>query len=157
LGQSFIKEPIVDFPVQPSSLVSVFSKRKRSRIMARIGGKNTGPEMAVRRFLHREGFRYRLHAADLPGKPDIVLPKYRAVVFVHGCFWHGHRRCRKGRTLPATRKAFWRRKIEGNRARDRRDKRRLRRRGWRVLVGWSCRIRDLRTLRRLGAAIRSGC
>jgi DNA mismatch endonuclease (patch repair protein) len=135
--------------------VDVYSKRKRSRIMALIGGKNTGPELAVRRFLHSKGFRYRLHAADLPGKPDIVFPKYGAVVFVHGCFWHGHRGCRKGRTLPATRKAFWRRKIEGNRARDRRDRRRLRRMDWRVFVVWACRIRNRRALERLSAAIRS--
>ena len=134
--------------------MDVFSKRKCSRIMARIGGKNTGPEVAVRRFLHSKGFRYRLHGAELPGKPDIVLPKYRAVVFVHGCFWHGHRGCRKGRTLPATRKAFWRRKIEGNRKRDRRDRRRLRRTGWRVFVVWACQIKNAHTLKRLAGDLR---
>jgi len=134
--------------------VDVFSKRKRSLIMAGIGCKNTGPELAVRCFLHRKGLRFRLHRADLPGTPDIVLPKYRAVVFVHGCFWHGHSGCRKGRTLPVTRKAFWRCKIAGNRARDGRDKRRLRRMGWRVFVVWACHIRNRRALERLVAAIR---
>ncbi|MAG98614.1 MAG: very short patch repair endonuclease, partial [Rhodospirillaceae bacterium] len=87
------------------------SSEKRSEIMRRVRQRNTGPEMVVRKLLHAIGYRFRLHRKGLPGSPDIVLPKYRAVIFVHGCFWHGHG-CRKGR-LPSTRRDFWRAKIDG--------------------------------------------
>jgi DNA mismatch endonuclease (patch repair protein) len=122
-------------------LADVFIPEQRSRVMAAITGKDTRPERIVRRRLHALGYRFRLHRKDLPGRPDVVLPRHGAVVFVHGCFWHGHPRCRRAR-LPATRTDFWRDKIEKNRARDRRDRAALRRLGWRVLTLWECSLRD---------------
>lgn len=107
--------------------------------MARIGQKNTKPELLVRGALHRLGFRFRLHKRDLPGRPDIVLPKYRTVIFVHGCFWHRHPGCRRT-TTPATRKAFWLNKFEANIARDRKATETLERAGWNVLVLWECEV-----------------
>jgi DNA mismatch endonuclease (patch repair protein) len=127
-------------------MADVFSKEKRSQVMSRIGGKNTRPEKVVRSFLHRQGFRFRLHQKDLPGKPDIVLPKYRTIVLIHGCFWHHHPRCRRA-TLPSSQQAFWLRKIEANRDRDRRQIRTLRRLGWRVLTIWECQTRRPETLK----------
>ena len=108
--------------------------------MRRVKGKDTAPELVVRRLVWRLGARYRLHRADLPGKPDLVLPGRRLVIFVHGCFWHGHGcgRCR----IPATRRRYWLAKIERNRRRDRRCARQLRRLGWRVLTVWECRLKD---------------
>lgn len=107
--------------------------------MSGIRGRNTKPEILVRRLLHREGFRFRLHARDLPGRPDIVLPRYRAVIFVHGCFWHGHD-CPLYR-LPGTRPDFWQDKIDRNRASDRRARDALLAAGWRVAVVWECALR----------------
>lgn len=104
-------------------------------------GRNTRPEMVVRRLAHAMGYRYRLHRRDLPGCPDLVFPSRRKIILVHGCFWHRHR-CRKGRSTPRTRKRFWREKFEANRKRDRRFRRQLRRRGWKVLVIWECQTRD---------------
>jgi DNA mismatch endonuclease (patch repair protein) len=112
----------------------------RSENMRRVRGKNTRPEMLVRSIAHRLGFRFRLHRSDLPGKPDLVFPKYRAVVFVNGCFWHGHD-CRRGRR-PSSNQAFWDAKLEENAARDRRAEESLRALGWRVLVLWECELRD---------------
>lgn len=109
--------------------------------MASVGTRDTGPEMVLRRTLHRLGFRYRTNHPDLPGRPDIVFPRLKKVIFVHGCFWHGHR-CRKGR-LPKTRRPYWGTKIEGNRLRDRRALRQLRTQGWSALVVWQCGLRDL--------------
>jgi DNA mismatch endonuclease (patch repair protein) len=114
---------------------------QRSALMAKIRGKDTRPEMAVRSLLHGAGFRFRLHAKDLPGRPDLVLPKHRAVVFVHGCFWHRHARCRDGRSMPASNRSYWVPKFERNLARDRRVKQALRRRGWRVITVWECQIK----------------
>lgn len=111
----------------------------RSRMMAGIQGKNTKPEIILRKGLHRRGFRYGLHSADVPGKPDMVFRSRRAVIFVHGCFWHGHD-CRFFR-LPGTRTEFWRKKIESNRARDAVVAEQLRAGGWRSLVIWECAIR----------------
>ncbi|MEO9527236.1 very short patch repair endonuclease [Roseibium sp.] len=111
----------------------------RSRMMSGIRGKNTKPELVVRKMLHAAGFRYRLHVTALPGKPDIVLPKYRAVVLVHGCFWHGHD-CHLFR-LPSTRTGFWREKIAGNVARDREAVRKLLESGWRVATVWECALK----------------
>ncbi len=107
--------------------------------MAGIRGKNTGLEVYLRRGLHAKGFRYRLHAADLPGKPDLAFPKYGATVFINGCFWHGHD-CELFR-LPKTRSEFWRRKIDSNVARDAIVKRELAMFGWRQMVIWECSIR----------------
>lgn len=120
--------------------MDVHTREQRSRNMAAIRSANTKPEMRVRSALHRLGFRFRLHRKDLPGRPDIVLPKHRTVIFVHGCFWHCHR-CRYGSVVPATRAAFWAAKRGGNVERDRRNATALRKLGWRVLVLWECEIR----------------
>jgi DNA mismatch endonuclease (patch repair protein) len=122
--------------------------------MSGIRGKNTTPELIVRRFLHAAGLRYGLHRRDLPGCPDIVLTRLRTVVFVHGCFWHQHPRCRYA-TRPATNRTFWSRKLLGNVERDARQRRALRRAGWRVFVVWECQVKDERNLTRLVRAIRS--
>ena len=116
----------------------VVDKATRSRMMAAIKGKNTRPEILVRKALHATGFRFRLHDRKLPGRPDIVLKKYRAVVFVQGCFWHGHE-CKDFR-WPKTRKAWWRKKIEGNSARDTKNVLALRSGNWRVLTIWECAL-----------------
>ena len=111
---------------------------ERSERMSRIRGKNTGPERKVRSLLHCAGYRFRLNVSSLPGKPDIVLPKYRAVVLVHGCFWHRHG-C-KATTTPSTNVDFWRKKFEENTARDRRHTEALLTAGWRVAVVWQCAL-----------------
>ncbi|WP_006914856.1 very short patch repair endonuclease [Salinisphaera shabanensis] len=126
---------------------------KRSSMMSRIKGRDTKPELQVRRYLHACGFRFRLHRKDLPGRPDIVLPKYRLVIFVHGCFWHRHPGCHYA-TVPATRTDFWQRKFEGNVHRDQRSIERLLQNGWRVFVIWECGLRhQLEELRELPALI----
>jgi len=112
----------------------------RSKMMAGIRGANTKPELLVRRYLHRAGMRFRLFAKDLPGRPDVVLPKWNAVVLVHGCFWHGHNGCRYFR-LPKTRAEWWAAKIEGNASRDASAEAQLREAGWRVAVMWECALR----------------
>ena len=109
------------------------SRERRSWNMSRIRGKDTQPELTVRSTLHRAGYRFRLHRKDLPGRPDIVLPKYRTVILVHGCFWHRHKGCRFAYT-PKSRTAFWNEKFSGNVERDRRSVRELRRHGWRVIT-----------------------
>lgn len=118
----------------------------RSRNMATIRGKNTGPELAVRRILHAMGLRFRVHRKDLPGRPDIVLPRQSTVVFVHGCFWHRHEGCRYTST-PKTRLEFRQGKFDENLARDRRNRIALEEMGWRVLVVWECELRDAEALR----------
>lgn len=123
------------------------TEEQRQRIMAAVKSRDTGPEIAVRRLLFAAGYRYRLHVAALPGRPDIVLPKHRVVIFVHGCFWHGHR-CRKGR-LPKTRLDFWQAKIDRNRERDRAALIALRRAGWRVLVVWQCELQQPRRVEKM--------
>lgn len=121
-------------------MTDVMSAEKRSALMSRIKGKDTTPELLVRRLLWRSGFRFRLHARQLPGRPDIILPRWHAAVFVHGCFWHFHEDCRYSQ-LPATRADFWKAKLEGNRARDLRKASALLTAGWRVAVLWECAIR----------------
>jgi DNA mismatch endonuclease, patch repair protein len=111
----------------------------RSRMMANIRGKNTRPELILRRALHAAGFRYRLHDRTLPGTPDIILPRYRALIFVHGCFWHGHD-CPMFR-WPATRPDFWREKIERNQIVDARNEQQLEQAGWRQAVVWECALK----------------
>jgi DNA mismatch endonuclease, patch repair protein len=124
------------------------SKERRSWNMSRIRGKNTTPEMAVRRALFKMGYRFRLHDKKLPGRPDIVLPKYKTVIFVHGCFWHRHRGC-KNCTTPTNRRRWWVRKLEGNAVRDKLHKATLRRLGWRVLVIWECDTQETKGLVKL--------
>lgn len=118
-------------------MVDTLTRRKRSWNMSRIRGEDTQPEKAVRSALHRMGFRFALHRRDLPGKPDIVLPRHRVIVFVHGCFWHRHKQC-KYAYKPKSRKAFWQNKFTENMRRDRRTERALRRSGWKVVIVWEC-------------------
>jgi DNA mismatch endonuclease, patch repair protein len=113
----------------------------RSRMMAAIRGRDTKPEMVVRKRLHAAGFRYRLHDKRLPGKPDIVLPRWRAVVLIHGCFWHRHPGCRFA-TSPASNPEFWQRKFDANVGRDQRVESQLGSLGWRVAVVWECQIKS---------------
>ena len=120
-------------------MADTLSIEERSRLMSRIRGKDTKPEMLVRRGLHHRGFRFRLHDQNLPGRPDLILPRHHAAIFVHGCFWHGHD-CPLFR-WPRTLEEFWREKIEGNRERDRRARERLQSAGWRVLTIWECAFR----------------
>jgi len=121
--------------------MDVFSREKRSQIMSRIGGKNTKPELLVRSILHKMGYRFRLHRNDLPGKPDITLPKYKKVIFVHGCFWHGHADCSRSKR-PTTNIKFWRDKLDKNIERDKTLENDLKALGWKVLVVWSCEVKD---------------
>ena len=125
--------------------------------MSRVRGRDTRPELAVRRLLHAAGLRYRLHAKGLPGKPDLVFAGLNAVVFVHGCFWHMHR-CQLGKPVPATNKEFWAEKRRGNALRDRRNRALLRAAGWRVFEIWECETRDsvrlAKRVSRLIAALR---
>jgi DNA mismatch endonuclease, patch repair protein len=121
-------------------MTDIVDSQTRSRMMSGIRGKNTKPELALRRSLHALGFRYRLHAKGIPGKPDIVMPKYRAVIFVHGCFWHRHAGCRYA-TLPATRPEFWGAKFDANVMRDVAVQSALREAGWRVGTVWECALR----------------
>ncbi|MBM6400282.1 very short patch repair endonuclease [Phycicoccus sonneratiae] len=121
-------------------MADVVDSATRSRMMASIRSTDTRPELAVRSALHRRGYRFRVHVSSLPGRPDIVLPKWRAVVFVHGCFWHGHDGCRFFR-LPQTRAVFWERKIAANRERDVRQVASLKLAGWRVVTIWECAVR----------------
>ena len=122
--------------------MDTLTRLERSRVMSLVKGKNTRPELIVRRLVHRAGFRYRLHVRGLPGQPDLVFPSRRKVIFVSGCFWHRHN-CPDGRRLPKSRGRFWRRKLTGNKERDDRNTRALRRGGWRVMVVWECRLRKL--------------
>ncbi len=120
-------------------MTDVVSQAKRSEMMSGIRATDTKPEMMLRKALHARGFRYRLYDKRLPGKPDIVLPKYNAVIFVHGCFWHGHD-CHLFK-MPQTRTEFWREKIEGNRTRDARNRKLLLDAGWRVADVWECAVK----------------
>ena len=120
-------------------MADVVDAATRSRMMSGIQGKNTKPEVSIRKALHARGFRYRIHVNNLPGKPDLVLPKYNTVVFVHGCFWHGHT-CRYFK-VPQTRPDFWLEKIGKNQARDRLQESVLLDQGWRVLIVWECAVR----------------
>lgn len=121
------------------TMADVFSTQERSRIMARIRGVDTNPEKTVRAFLRKRGFRLRLHPASLPGKPDVLVPECRTAIFVNGCFWHGHTSCKRA-ALPKTRATFWRVKIAGNMARDKRNKTALKKLGWHVVTVWQCQL-----------------
>lgn len=117
----------------------IFSKSKRSDIMSKISGKETKPEILVRKYLFAHGLRYRKNVKKLPGKPDIVLSKYKAVVFVNGCFWHGHEKCKKS-ALPTTNTEFWKEKISSNIIRDKKTHAELSDMGYKVLVIWQCEL-----------------
>ncbi len=138
----------------------VVSKKVRSRMMAGIGSKHTKPEVALRKLLHRAGFRFRLHRSDLPGRPDLVMAKHATAIFVHGCFWHRHTGCRFC-YVPASNQEFWRAKFSANMDRDSASEQALMRNGWRVVVVWECATREERTnpgrlLDRFSRWLRSG-
>jgi DNA mismatch endonuclease, patch repair protein len=136
--------------------MDTFSAAARSEIMRRVRAKDTKPEMAVRRMVHAMGFRYALHRRDLPGCPDLVFPARRKVIFVHGCFWHGHS-CRAGRNRPGSNTGYWIPKLERNAARDAAHRRELRRLGWKSLAVWECQLKDAARLsRRLQRFLASG-
>lgn len=118
-------------------MADIFTKQERSRIMSKITGKETKPEILVRKYLFAQGFRFRKNAKELPGKPDIVLPKYKAIIFVHGCFWHGHKGCNKS-ALPSTNTKFWKEKISKTVERDKMKENELEKIGWNVLTVWQC-------------------
>jgi DNA mismatch endonuclease (patch repair protein) len=128
-------------------VVDKFTKAKRSQIMSKIRGVDTNPERLVRSILHKMGYRFRLYNRQLPGNPDIVLSRHHKVVFIHGCFWHGHKGCRRAKR-PSTNVRFWNKKIDSNMKRDQSVKQKLRRRGWRVLIVWQCHTRDKQALER---------
>lgn len=130
-------------------MMDTLTGSERSERMRRVRQKNTAPELAVRRLLHGMGFRYRIHRKDLPGSPDIVFPSRRKIIFVHGCFWHGHHDegCNLA-TVPKTRRRFWTKKISDNRQRDQRNQRELNNLGWDILVIWQCEIRDADRLKK---------
>jgi DNA mismatch endonuclease, patch repair protein len=117
--------------------MNIVDKKKRSWMMSRVKQKNTKPEVKVRSILHRLGYRFRINRKDLPGSPDIVLPKYETVIFVHGCFWHRHKKCSRA-TTPSTNKKYWNKKFEDNIARDKKKIRELKKLGWKVLIIWEC-------------------
>jgi DNA mismatch endonuclease (patch repair protein) len=123
-----------------SIMADVHTTAQRSYNMSRIKGTNTKPEMLVRKFLHANGFRYKLHDKKLPGKPDIVLPKYKTVIFVHGCFWHGHNNC-KYFVVPKTRTQWWTDKINSNKANDVKAIKALKKNGWKVIEIWECALK----------------
>jgi len=127
-------------------MADVFSKDKRSWIMSRVRGKDTSPEMIVRSLVHRLGYRFRLHRKDLPGKPDLTFPSRRKVIFVHGCFWHGHD-CLRGDRKPKSNVEYWRNKIRRNNQRDEVNQQRLKELGWDFLVIWECQIKDQEKLK----------
>ena len=116
-----------------------FSEAQRYYVMSRIPSKDTKPEKLVRSLLHKQGLRFRIHSKKLPGKPDIVLPKYKTCIFVHGCFWHRHMGCSRT-TIPKTRKSFWEAKFESNVQRDRENQRKLKELGWQVEIIWECEL-----------------
>lgn len=126
--------------------MDVFSREKRSQIMSRVSGKSTKPEIAVRSLLHNLGFRFRLHRKDLLGKPDITLLKYKKVIFVHGCFWHGHADCSRSKR-PSTNEEFWREKLDKNIERDKATVNALKELGWDVLTVWTCEVNDTNKLK----------
>ncbi|TSA26059.1 DNA mismatch endonuclease Vsr [bacterium] len=120
-------------------MTDIFTSNKRSDIMKKIGPKNSKQELFIRKLIFSLGYRYRLHSNDLPGKPDLVFPKYKKVIFINGCFWH-HHICNRGK-LPETNKEFWKKKILGNVTRDKANYNKLKELGWKILVIWQCEIK----------------
>jgi DNA mismatch endonuclease (patch repair protein) len=123
-------------------LSDIFSKFQRSEIMSKVRATETKPEIKVRKFLFLKGFRYKKNSKSLPGKPDIVLPKYKTVIFVNGCFWHGHKNC-EAATLPKSKVDYWSKKIDSNIERDKRNKRELKKLGWKVIIVWECELKKM--------------
>ena len=121
-------------------MADVHTSEQRSYNMSRIRSSNTKPEMLVRKFLHAQGFRYSLHKKTLPGKPDIVLPKYKTIIFIHGCFWHGHANC-KYFVVPKTRTKWWLNKIAANKANDEKAVKAVKKDGWKVITVWECKLK----------------
>jgi len=128
--------------VEPTKAMDTLTPEQRRRAMASVKSENTAPELLVRRILHANGFRFRLHRKDLPGKPDIVLPKYRTVIFVHGCFWHQHTGCPHA-SRPSSNQDYWQPKLDRNIERDAKRQAALRALGWRVIVVWECNTKNL--------------
>lgn len=136
------------------TMTDVHSKETRSYNMSKIKGKDTKPEILVRKFLFSQGLRYKLHDKTLPGKPDIVFPKYKAVVFVHGCFWHGHKDC-KYFTLPKTRTKWWLEKINRNISRDKTSLADIKKQGWLPIVVWECQLKPDKREKTLNTIIKT--
>ena len=144
------KEVILEKLRRPEGwfLADTLTPKERSERMSRVRGKGSKPEMKLRRLVHGMGFRYRLHSQVLPGKPDLVFPGRKAVIFMHGCFWHRHPGCKLAR-MPKSRIDFWRKKLDANRQRDLQNQTRLRNMGWRVLVVWECQLGDTSVMSRI--------
>ncbi|OPZ97504.1 MAG: Very short patch repair protein [Bacteroidetes bacterium ADurb.Bin408] len=134
-------------------MADVHDTQTRSYNMSRIKGKDTKPELLVRKFLHAHGFRYKLHDTNLPGKPDLVLPKYKTVIFIHGCFWHGHTNCRYF-VVPKTRTDWWLNKINTNRANDAKAVKALKKDGWKIITVWECRLKPAKAASTLAALLK---
>lgn len=122
----------------------IYSKLKRSEIMSKISGTETKPEILIRKYLFSKGFRFRKNDKRLPGRPDVVLPKYKTVIFIHGCFWHGHH-CKAGK-LPETNKEFWENKINSNMERDKKNQHKLEKLGWKIITVWQCKLKNKKVL-----------
>lgn len=135
--------------------MDIWTKEKRSEVMSKIRGKNTKPEIILRSHLFHQGFRFRIHQKNLPGKPDIVLPKYKTAIFVHGCFWHYHKHCKEGR-IPSTNSEFWKMKLKRNITKDDENIKSLKKYGWKVFIIWECEIEKQldRTLKKLRSKIK---
>ena len=134
-------------------MADVHTPEQRRYNMQQILAKNTKPEMLVRKFLHANGFRYSLHNKKLPGKPDIVLAKYKTIIFIHGCFWHGHSNC-KYFVVPKTRTKWWLKKINSNKANDEKVVKALRKDGWKVITVWECRLKPAKTEKTLSSLVK---
>lgn len=124
-------------------MADIFKKSKRSQIMSKIKGKDSKPELKLRSALHKRGYRFRLHRKDLPGKPDICLPMYKTVIFMHGCYWHRHSDCNKGKSTPSTNTEFWKKKFETNQERDIKNRKDLEKLGWFVITLWECELKNI--------------
>ncbi|MBS1502451.1 MAG: DNA mismatch endonuclease Vsr [Bacteroidetes bacterium] len=135
-------------------MADMHSKEIRSYNMSRIRSKDTKPEMLVRKFLHKSGFRYRLHVKELPGKPDIVLPKYKTIILVHGCFWHGHDGCQYFK-MPTTRTEYWLNKIIKNKTNDSAAVLKLKKNGWNVIIIWECELKREALKQTLGGVLKA--
>lgn len=134
-------------------MADIFDKASRSYIMSQIRGKNTKPEILVRRYLHSLGFRFRLHDNRLPGTPDIILPKYKTVIFVHGCFWHGHENCRYA-NIPKTRTKWWMEKFSRNKENDKKAVKLLKKEGWNVITVFECQLKMEKRLKTLNKVVK---